>query len=206
MDNTIGFSLQGGNDMETKEKNEQLTYVVEDYIFADEAEADVARSELKKIEYIEERMNYNNEKMISTFYNNCIDNKIFVTPIGYAYMTKVRGKLLNNATQKEIPPIPIASNNHMAKREIKKILQREEKNEKEKEKMVKHFRISIFLNVILIFLVLFMFFIASTSDKPNIINYEKAIVNKYASWEEELSNRENVVREKELEYSIINEE
>ena len=32
-----------------------------------------------------------------------------------------------------------------------------------------------------------MFAIALTSDEPNILNYERALVNKYSAWEQELT-------------------
>jgi hypothetical protein len=187
------------------EKEETKAYIVQGYLFADEAEADLARSEIKKIKYIEERMNYNNVKMIFNFYNNCIENKIFVTPIGYAYMEKTKEFILANGYSEEVLPIPIASNNHTMKREMKKILQREEQLKKDKERIVGRARITFMLNIVLFILVILMFLIASTSDKPNIINYEKVIQNEYATWAEELSERENIVREKELQLSIINE-
>jgi hypothetical protein len=37
---------------------------------------------------------------------------------------------------------------------------------------------------------------------PNIINYKTAIMNEYASWEQELSEREAKVREREKELDI----
>lgn len=42
-----------------------------------------------------------------------------------------------------------------------------------------------------------MFVITLQSDNPNILNYRQAITNEYASWEQELTERENKVREKE---------
>lgn len=36
----------------------------------------------------------------------------------------------------------------------------------------------------------------------NILNYENAILNKYAAWEQELTAREQAVREKEQESGI----
>ena len=46
-------------------------------------------------------------------------------------------------------------------------------------------------------LVFAMFVITLQSDNPNILNYRQAITNEYASWEQELTERENKVREKE---------
>ena len=62
--------------------------------------------------------------------------------------------------------------------------------------------ISYFFFLLLAIAVLFMFYVALSSDKPNILNYEKALQNKYASWEQDLTQREHVVREKELELKI----
>ena len=39
-------------------------------------------------------------------------------------------------------------------------------------------------------------------ENANIINYRNAIVNEYSTWEEELSQREHAVREKERELGI----
>ena len=47
-----------------------------------------------------------------------------------------------------------------------------------------------------------MFVITMKSDNPNILNYKKQILNEYASWEQELTERENRVREKEQELSM----
>ena len=47
-----------------------------------------------------------------------------------------------------------------------------------------------------------MFVMALRSDVPNIINYRTAITNEYASWEQELSEREAKVREREKELDI----
>ena len=41
-----------------------------------------------------------------------------------------------------------------------------------------------------------------TGNNPNILNYQNAVLNKYASWEQELMEREQAVREKEQELGI----
>lgn len=56
---------------------------------------------------------------------------------------------------------------------------------------------SVIINGLLVIAVAAMFYIATTSTNPNILNYEKSLVNKYAYWEQELSERENAVRERE---------
>ena len=185
----------------------KMEYVVQGYRFADESEANIARSEVKKIDYIDENMNYSNLKMVYNFYNNCIENNIFQTPIGYAYLEKTRNLIVTKKYENtKVQAIPVATNNHLAKREVKNDKKIIKKLEDEKTTIYGRMRISIIINIVLIILVIGMFIVARTSDNPNIINYEKALVDRYASWEEKLSEREEIIREKELELSIMIDE
>ena len=61
---------------------------------------------------------------------------------------------------------------------------------------------SVMLNVVLVIAVIAMFVITLTSDQPNVLNYERALTNRYASWEQELTEREQAVREKERELKL----
>ena len=54
----------------------------------------------------------------------------------------------------------------------------------------------------LVLAIISMFCISFLSENPNILNYERSITNKYAAWEQELTEREKAVREKERELSI----
>jgi len=51
------------------------------------------------------------------------------------------------------------------------------------------------INAILVLLVMAMMVISWRSDIPNIINYRTAVENEYSQWEQELTERENALRE-----------
>ena len=51
----------------------------------------------------------------------------------------------------------------------------------------------------LLLCVIGMFYVNSTINSPTILNYEEKLLDKYSSWEQELSEREAAVKEKELE-------
>ena len=53
------------------------------------------------------------------------------------------------------------------------------------------------LNILLAAAIAVMLYIASTSSNINILNYETALVDKYASWAEELKGRERNLKERE---------
>ena len=52
-------------------------------------------------------------------------------------------------------------------------------------------------------MIITLFIITINGKNPNIINYENALIDKYASWEQELSDRETVIRQKEQELGLI---
>ena len=47
-----------------------------------------------------------------------------------------------------------------------------------------------------------MFVITLRGSTPNVINYKIALTNQYAAWEQELTQREKAVKEKEQELGI----
>ena len=63
-------------------------------------------------------------------------------------------------------------------------------------------KISLCVNIILVVCVVAMFAMALTSDSPTIMNYQSKLLNRYASWEQELTEREKAVSEKEQELGI----
>ena len=58
---------------------------------------------------------------------------------------------------------------------------------------------AMFGMILLAVLVAGMFLITLKSDNPNILNYKQVLTNQYASWEQNLTERENRIREKEQE-------
>ena len=63
-------------------------------------------------------------------------------------------------------------------------------------------KISLCVNAILVVCVVAMFAMTLTSDSPTIVDYQSKLLNRYASWEQELTEREKAVSEKEQELGI----
>ena len=51
-------------------------------------------------------------------------------------------------------------------------------------------------SLILLISVVSMMLLAATSDNVNILNYENKLIDKYSSWEQELEEREQAVKER----------
>jgi hypothetical protein len=175
------------------------------FLFVSAEDAELARSELAKIEYLEKKMNYHLPENILAVYNKVMESKMFKTPPGLYYLGRMQGHLKRVGIEAErIAPIPVYNSftskaageisEGIAKQRIERRL-RFEKSEAEKFKG--RFRKAIYACLLLGGLILVMFYITLKSENPNIINYEQNLVNKYAGWEQELKERENAVRERE---------
>lgn len=168
---------------------------VGDYLFMNDEDAVLAAKEADKIQRLEEKIHEADVELLYKLYNKSIEKKVFCTPIGYAFMLKLKHKLDNSSdTPGEVLPIPLEHNFTTGEAFKSK---REDAKSDEVEKNVKNPMLgwSLFTNVVLIILVIVMFWIVTTGDSPNVINYENAVLDKYAKWEQELDARENALRE-----------
>lgn len=173
--------------------------IVKGYCFGTAEDADIARQEEKKIEYLEQHMDYTRPENILLVYQKAIGSKLFRTPVGWEYLRGLQRRLLEHEELREqISPIALYTVfAHRVGDEGKKRPARVEKKKRNtlKSKLI----ISILINLLLTVAVGGMLAIALTSDQPNVLNYERALVNKYATWEQELTEKEKELREMERE-------
>lgn len=192
---------QGGY-MDTTQENR----TIEGYVFLNDKDAEMAALERRKIDYLEERMDYSQPDTILRIYEKAIHDRIFKTPVGLTYLKGIQDYLLeqNIVAPDEILPIPLyqsfggelRENHNPAKKRIKP------SEKKEKESLGSALTISVILNGLLVLAIISMFAITLKAEQPNIVNYKRVLTDQYASWEQELTQREQAVREKELEMKL----
>lgn len=176
------------------------------FLFYTEKDAQLARAEEQKIAYLEERIDYASPESIRYIYEKTIHERLFKTPVGLRYLQKLRDFLLSQPgiDAESIPEIPLYITFDGGLREhanpARERIAPSKKRDRDKEK--ERFTLSVILNVMLVLAIIAMFGISFLSEHPNIVNYERAITDKYASWEQELTQREQAVREKELELRL----
>ena len=189
--------------MATDDKNTVSNLIVGGYHFISQEDAAKAQTDISKIKMLRTRVKADKPAEIKMLYEKAIENKIFRTPIGWGYLIDLKRKLIAGGYKEEdiIPiPVDISFTRHSAIENIN--VKQRIKPEKKKEK-INYFKIiSLALNVVLAILVVLMFVIASTSDNDNIINYKSNITNRYASWEQDLKEREKTVRQAEKKLGI----
>lgn len=178
-------------------------FIVGGYEFLSENDAQKASMDLSKINLLEARVKASRPVDIKAVYEKSIENKIFKTPIGWEYLVGLRRKLLESG-YKEEDLIPIPLNVSMTRHSAMDSLNVKQRILPQEPKKEANFRtiFSIILNIVLLILVGVMFYITITAETDNIINYRKNITNRYAGWEQELSDREKAVREAEKRLGI----
>ncbi|MCM1145784.1 MAG: hypothetical protein NC407_13880 [Lachnoclostridium sp.] len=179
--------------METKDD-----LVVEGYRFATMADAETARLDAKRIKNIEDNLDYKKPQNVLMLYHKALENKIFQTPIGFAYLLKMQDHLKRcGIAEEKIHPIPLNvtfTNKTEANRSIRRSIAARHPEYRAR------FLTSICLNILMAIMIVAMFIIAMDSENPNIINYRQRVVNEYSKWEQELTEREQAVREAERKY------
>lgn len=181
--------------------------IVAGYAFANEEDARLAREELKKVHFFDTKMDYSNTENVLMLFQKILEERVFRTQIGMDYLHRLQNLLVERGVESErIPVIPINAvyRPQMNKQNRPQTPKRVEMHEKQREHTL--LLSSLIVNAAIVILVILLFAITLKSDNPNILNYEKALVNKYASWEQDLSERENKVREAERQYHILNED
>lgn len=174
------------------------------YRFYTEKDAQLAATELRKIEYLEARIDYSRPDSILTVYEKTIHERIFKTPVGLQYLKGLRDYLLERSEidPQRIPDIPLYNTFSGEVRERSAPARNRIKAAGGKDREGSGFLISVILNVLLVLAVISMFTITLRSDNPNVLNYERVLINRYAQWEQDLTDRENAVREKEREWKL----
>lgn len=185
---------------------DKTDWVVDGFQFSTQRDAELAQTEQLRIERLEEKLDYQNYKMVSAVYHKAINNRVFKTPVGYDFLKKLQIILQEDPQLGELANIPVYgvySMRESTSPTVEKIQASRKPVKKERPKQEFFSRkTSILVNIGLLFLVVVMFAIATTGSQPTILNYEKALQNRYAEWEQQLSEREQVIREKEKELLI----
>lgn len=177
------------------------------FCFINGEDAKLAEKERKQIDFIESKMDYNNPEKVLSIYTKLIEENTFKTPNGTIYLKYLQNFLLNKAgiDKSRVYAIPVYEPCDKTYKATDTVIKKraQEVKKKEEEKKADKYKISVIVNIILAICILIMFWVATASDVPNIINYKNALEDQYATWEQELTEREQVVREKERALKIV---
>jgi len=177
-------------------------YTFQGHTFDDEKQLIMAKKEAEAVEYLRSKTDFGNMNNLRKLYDRIIDRNMMETVIGIEFLREIRGSLLDSGMFKEdqLRPIPLLP-------EVKKLKKRVETQKRSRERTLleRCERQNTILKTVCFFLVVLviaMFAIVLLGKRsPLAIRYEEQIVNKYASWAQEIDEKElylrNYVRELE---------
>lgn len=180
-------------------KNEERL-IVDGYLYGNEEDVKLAKEEKRTAEYLESRINYDDLQTTLKIYNKAVKDKIFKTPAGFEFLKKMRNEMIKRGMPEEnVSGIPLYK--VFAKEDENKpvrIFQVKQSNDGTREIL----RFSLWVNLALIIIVIGMFIITIVGENVNILNYRHKIENEYSVWQQELEEREAVIKEKEAELRL----
>lgn len=177
-------------------------FTFQGHTFDDEKQLIAAKKEAEAVEYLRSRTDFGNMNSLRKLYDKILERGMMETVVGIAFLKEIRDTLIDSGMFKEdqIRPVPLLP-------EVKKLKKRNEvqKRSRERTLLERCERQNTILKTVCFFLsilVIAMFIIVLTGKRsPLAIRYEEQIVNKYASWAQEINEKElylrNYVRELE---------
>lgn len=187
-------------------KNE---FVVDGFSFETKEEYEKAKGEQEVISYLETKIDFRNTAAVLSIYHKLLEKESFQTAVGLSFLKGLRTNLLSSGkiAEKDLKQIPVQAQKKAAdsftERE-KKLLETGKdvsllKELRKKKIYIRNMGIIIAtLCVMLIAMVVITLF----SDQDVWLDTETKIQDKYAAWEEELEQREAIVKEKEKTFAI----
>ena len=171
-------------------------FTFQGHTFDDEKSLIAAKKEAEAIEYLRSKTDFNNMNNLRKLYDRILDRNMMETVVGIEFLKEIRGTLINSGMFKEnqLRPVPLLP-------EVKKLKKRKEIQKRSREMTLlerserKNTRLKI-ICFFLIVLVIGMFAISLTGTRsPWALRYEEQLLDKYASWADELQEKENYLRD-----------
>lgn len=198
----FGYNASGGMYMA---EETQASRNAEGFFFLNAEDAELAVKERKQIKYVETHLDYRYPEQVLALYERMLRERIFKTPVGMIYLKQLQSFLLEESgiDPDRVPMIPVYApcTGAPVKRERTAGRGREVSSTVKPQPVWP--RVSVILNVLLVAAVIAMFVMTLISDTPNMLNYRTAILDEYSSWQQDLLERERVIRAKERELKIV---
>lgn len=179
---------------------EEHDLIVDGFVFPSYKEAQVALKEKETINTIQNRIDMDNASAIYQLYEKMVQRDMFKTVVGYSFLCQLRHHLVTDFLYNEDDLSPISLPKLMEYDKVSE-LNKGVLESKVENLLITKKRMTIVIAA-LVFMIVAMFIIAAVNPNAGYINAENKVLNKYSSWQEDLEQRERVIKEKEAELNI----
>lgn len=161
--------------------------IVGGFLFRNAVEYERAKKEKATIEKLKKNINPEDLEEMEVLYRRLTGKNYFATPVGLEFLHGMRDYLVEYGSE-DLPLVPVPNWKNVTVRGADKETLQKMQNQLEKENQTKK-RLVVTI-VALALVVVGMFFIVVTNDHQGYFNAEDKILDKYASWQEELEEWE----------------
>lgn len=174
--------------------------IVDGFHFSSSKEYEEAKKELESVNLLRSKAELSNPRTVLKVYSKLLESETFHTPVGYAFLKDLQGIILKSQIIKpdDLPGIyivPISDSKEKTELNNLNLNQYKQQVKKQQTRLRNSRIINLFLVIIVIVMVIMTFY----TDRTMFSNYKNQVIDQYASWEEELNNKEKELNEKELE-------
>lgn len=184
-------------------------WMVESFCFEDKDTYELAQKEAQLISTMRQKCNLSDRKNAYKIYLRAVEEKVFSTAVGYAFLAELRSVILTSGkgSEKKLPAIPVKPG---AGGEAEKHKQPSASSSLKGDAAVRYKRLyegQCLLNKrlkVVLFAAIFLviaFVIIDWKSEYSVFTYftdykakmEEELINKYEAWEQNLQERENVL-------------
>ncbi|MGN0348357.1 MAG: hypothetical protein ACI4DR_02375 [Roseburia sp.] len=182
-------------------EKQQKEMIINGFLFENAKEAEQAKREAEGVKFVRQKIDREDPEAVLKIYNKMVLENLFETSVGHTYLKELQEYLTTIYVDKE-QILPIRVRHPLVEESVRERVRGKAKAKPRKPKEInkdykQKYHIAAFFCGILAVCVVAMFLISGTSDHVTILNYETKLIDKYALWEQELSEREKAVAIKE---------
>lgn len=161
-------------------------YTYQGFTFRSEAELAEAKKEAEVVAYIRGQADLSNVKTVVKLYNRLIEKGTLVTELGIAFLKELRSRALDSGIVAEsgLQPLPAPE---IQKEEMPKTMSKDHKLMELYRARSKNLAIVV---AVLCVVIVVLFAIRLFGTASPFVDYEKKVLNEYAGWKEELTQKE----------------
>ncbi len=180
----------------------EKTYTYQGFTFRSEAELAEAKKEAEVVAYIRGQADLSNVKTVVKLYNRLIEKETLTTELGITFLKELRSRALDSGVVAEssLEPLPTVEKQ---KPEPPKVMSKDRKLMELYRERSRNLSIVV---AILCVVIVILFAIRLFGTASPFTDYEQKVLNEYAGWKEELTEKEEALHLWEESLSAWEEE
>lgn len=179
-----------------------MAFRIGEFEFETKEEAEQARKEEEAVAYVRRNLDWEDREAVEKLYRQLQENDTFGTVIGRELLEELRQAVKGDGNQMSAQEKRKTRPGRTAPEGKGKVFGRKRKEKKirslQEYRRLAHF--FGFTSLVMLLIIFGMFAVNITSHNPTILDYQQKLIDRYAAWDMELTEREEEL--KKLQQSL----